>query len=152
MSGNSTGLLILAAALAAATPVGSSAASAGSRPAKGLAQPDLIFRDGVEEYVDLSGHAGFLEPLAGALVTLSSQGGRTVQGLSDGTGAFHLRYEMVGPGAPLQVRVQGVDAQSEQEYAAWLGDPAFLLARAGSDRILDQADLPALRKSEAKRS
>ena len=119
------------------------AAAAGS--GKGLPEDVRIFRDGAEEYLDLSGHAGFLQPLAGALVTVSSQGGRTVQGLADGDGAFQLRYELVGPGAPVEVRVRGAEAQSEQEYAAWLGDPPFLLARAGADRVLDQAELPALK-------
>ena len=112
---------------------------------KGLPADARIFRDGAEEYLDLSGHAGFLEPLAGAVVTVSSPGGRTVQELSDASGNFQLRYELVGPGAPLEVRVLGVDGQSGQEYAAWLGDPPFLLARAGADRVLDQAELPALK-------
>ncbi|MCX7555910.1 hypothetical protein OS187_03595 [Xanthomonadaceae bacterium JHOS43] len=119
-------------------------AVASPRP-QGDPLPDEIFRDNMEEYVVLSGQARFLDPMAGAQVTLSGSDGRQIVVEADEDGRFDLSLELLSAQTVYQLRARGTGAQAHEEYASWLGQRDFLLERAGADRTATEADLPALR-------
>lgn len=104
-----------------------------------------IFSDSMEEFVLLQGEARFIQPLAFAVVTVSDGTGATITTTANEHGLFEAKFFFNNPRAILEVRARGVDGQGHEEYASYLGDMGFLIERAGEDRTLGVADLPALR-------
>lgn len=104
----------------------------------------LIFRDSMEEFVFIEGEARFLSPLANAEISI---GGaiRRQQTTADAQGRFSVKVELGPNDRPVEVRARGVGEQAHEEYASWLGTRDFLLARAGTDRVVGVQELPALR-------
>lgn len=135
-----TALLILLSSNLCALPV-SASASAG----KGATPGDAIFRDSMEEFLDIEGEARFLQPLAGATVTLVRPDAPTLTTTAGVDGRFAFRVELTTPQAVLEVRARGTGNQAHEEYASYLGQRDFLLERAGNGRMLDETALPALR-------
>lgn len=124
---------------------GLSAAAMASPQPQGVSEPPEIFRDSMEEFVVLHGQARFLAPLAGAQITVSGSDGRQTSTEADGDGRFTIRLELLSSQTVYEARARGIGGQAHEEYASWLGQRDFLLERAGVDREVSEADLPALR-------
>lgn len=107
---------------------------------------DLLFSDRFEApTLRLQGVAAFTAPLAFANVTLTGSSGQVHSSTADAEGKFEFTLEVYAGDEVFDVRARGQGAQSWVEFAAWLGDGAFLGETAGPDGIIDATTLPALR-------
>lgn len=115
--------------------------AAADAPADG----DALFSDRFEApIIRLRGVVSFTAPLAFANVILTSSNGQMHSSTADADGKFELTVEVYGEDEVFDVRARGNGAQSWLEFAAWLGDGAFLREIAGPEGIIDTTDLPAL--------
>ncbi|MGE4070326.1 MAG: hypothetical protein AB7E72_04060 [Lysobacterales bacterium] len=106
---------------------------------------DVLFSDSFEApSIRLRGVASFTAPLAFANVTLTGSDGLVLSSTADAEGRFEFTLEGYAEDEVFDVRARGEGAQSWLEFAAWLGDGAFLREMAGPEGIIDTAALPAL--------
>ena len=106
---------------------------------------DVLFSDGFEApTIHLRGVVSFTAPLAFANVILTSSNGQVHASTADAEGNFELTLETYGEDEVFDVRARGSGDESWLEFAAWLGDGAFLGEIAGPDGLIDTTALPAL--------
>lgn len=106
---------------------------------------DVLFSSRFEApTIRLRGVVSFTAPLAFAKVILTSSNGQTHTSTADAEGKFELALEAYGENEVFDVRARGIGNQSWLEFAAWLGDGAFLRSVAGPEGIIDRTALPAL--------
>ena len=126
---------------AAALPSG----GAIERPVAGAVAGDALFAGGFERVLRLQGQAAFLSPLAFADIELSTSDGRRLRTQADALGNFSLVFEYGWPSEVIvELRARGVDAQSHEDYASYLGTEASLDALAADSSLLGTGQLPSL--------